>query len=155
MDPKELVDTTPIEQLIEKLSASSVFGEPTKEDDTVIIPVAQVAYGFGYGGGFSEGQTKVGKASNAGEEARDADANSGSAGGEGGGSGGGAGGRATPRGYIRITPEGVNYEPIEDSMIVPLAGIAMAAWSIFWIAATVRHIAKFVAKTRQAAIRKG
>ena len=71
MDPKEVVDTKPIERLIEKLSASSVFGEPTKEDDTVVIPVAQVAYGFGYGGAFSEGRTQLGKASSVGEETGD------------------------------------------------------------------------------------
>jgi uncharacterized spore protein YtfJ len=133
MEPKELVDTKPIERLVENLGAKSVFGEPTKEHDAVVIPVAQVTFGFGYGGGHGEGQA----------EAEEPAA-------EGAGGGGGAGGRATPRGYIRITAGDVKYEPIEDEKSIALAGILMGAWSIFWIMATVRHIAKMIAKTKQA-----
>ena len=61
----------------------------------------------------------------------------------------------TPRGYIRIAPEGVSYESIDDQKVIPLAGIFMVAWSVFWIAATIRYIAKQVAKTRQARIKAG
>ncbi len=52
MDSKELFDTTPIAQLVDSIGAKSVFGEPTTENGVVIIPVAQVEYGFGYGGGY-------------------------------------------------------------------------------------------------------
>ena len=148
MEPKELVNTKPIEQMIENMGASSVFGEPTKEHGVVVIPVAQVAFGFGFGGGYSEGSAKSEEPEEIGEEQEEG----GNAEAEdvGGGGGGGAGGRATPRGYIRITPEEVKYEPIQDEMRVPLAGIVMVAWSVFWIMATVRYIAKVVAKTKQA-----
>ncbi len=153
MDLKEMVNTEPIEKLVEKLGANSVFGEPTKEKDTIVIPVAEVSFGFGYGGGFSEGQAALGKKSGAGG---DKDASGlGNAGGEGGGSGGGAGGRSTPRGYIRISKDDVAYEPIMNPIVIPLAGIAMGGWTIFWVTLTVRHIAKLVAKTRQSAIKKG
>lgn len=139
----ELVDTKPIERLIEKLGAKSVFGEPTKEHDAVVIPVAQVAFGFGYGGGHGEGHSEPANAEMGDEQEEASTA-------EGAGGGGGAGGRATPRGFIRITREDVKYEPIEDQKTIALAGILMGAWSIFWITATIRHIAKMVAKTKQA-----
>ena len=43
---------------------------------------------------------------------------------------------------VRITPEGVDYEAAMDRNAVPLAGIAMVAWNVFWIAATVRAFAR-------------
>lgn len=153
MESKELVDLTPIEQTVDRLNANAVFGEPTTEHGVVVIPVAQVAFGFGYGGGYGEGQpSDEGVAvADAGEEEGDASR----AEMQGGGGGGGAGGRVTPRGYIRISEEGVTYESIEDEKVIPLAGILMVAWSVFWIATTVRYIAKQAAKTRQARIATG
>ena len=150
MDAKQMVDTKPIEKAIETLSANSIFGEPTSEHGVVVIPVAQVAFGFGYGGGYGEGQFEDGK--NRAHEDAPEDA---SGTGEGAGGGGGAGGRATPRGYIRISQEGVAYESIDDEKVIPLAGILMVAWSVFWIAATIRFIARQVGKTRQARFKSG
>jgi uncharacterized spore protein YtfJ len=141
MEQKEWVDTKPIEQLVGELGAHSVFGEPTREQDVVVIPVAQVAFGFGYGGGYGTGPAKPGGAEAAGATPEA---------GKGGGGGAGAGGRTTPRGYIRITPEGVKYEPNQNEAVIPVAGILMVAWSVFWITATVRYIAKQVAKTKLA-----
>ena len=150
MDPKAMVDTTPIERMVERLGANSIFGEPTKEHDAVIIPVAQVEYGFGFGGGYGEGGDS--EDSDKSEESGEGEGGQEETGstGEGGGGGGGAGGRATPRGYIRITPDEVSYEPIQDENRIPLAGIVMVAWSVFWVMATVRYIAKVVGKTKQA-----
>ena len=145
METKELVDTAPIAQLVDNIGAKSVFGEPTTENGVMIIPVAQVEYGFGYGGGYGSDPT-AGEV----EDGTDQGAAEESAPGEGGGGGGGAGGRATPRGFIRITPEEVSYEPISDDTRVPLAGILMIAWSVFWIALTVRTLIKAVARTKQA-----
>lgn len=131
--------TAPIEQLVDRLGAQSVFGPPTQEQGITIIPVAQLALGFGYGGGYGQSGDEASEAEQAGE---------------GGGSGGGAGGRATPCGYIRITADGVTYEPIEDKTRIPLAGIALVAWIVFWVMLTVRVIAKAVAKTRQMKIKR-
>jgi uncharacterized spore protein YtfJ len=140
MEQKEWVNTKPLEQLMGDLGVHRVFGEPTREQDAVVIPVAQVVFGFGYGGGYGAGPAKPSRAESAGEETE--------GGSEGGGAG--AGGRATPRGYIRITSEGVKYEPIQNEAVIPVAGIVMVAWSMFWITATVRYVAKMVAKTKQA-----
>ncbi len=147
MDYKEMVDTAPIAQLVNNIGAKSVFGEPTAENGIVIIPVAQVEYGFGYGGGYGS-NPNADESESDGEDAEVAAEES--APGEGGGGGGGAGGRATPRGFIRITPEEVTYEPISDDERVPLAGILMVAWSVFWVALTVRTLIKSVARAKQA-----
>lgn len=147
MDVKELVDTEPIAQLVDSIGVKSVFGDPTTENGITIIPVAQVEYGFGYGGGY-------GTNPNADEDAADLEAEEERTPGEGGGGGGGAGGRATPRGFIRITSEGVSYQPISDDNRVPLAGILMIVWSVFWVAMTVRTLIKSVARVRKVQGRK-
>ena len=144
MDPKELVDTKPIAQLVDNIGAKSVFGAPTTENGTVIIPVAQVEYGFGYGSGYG---VKSGDGEN--EEDAESDVSEEGAADDSGGGGGGAGGRATPRGFIRITDDEVHYEPISDDERIPLAGILMVAWSVFWIALTIRTLIKSVAKVKQ------
>ena len=42
----------PIAELLERsLSIRHVYGEPVQHGDKTVIPVAQVAYGFGAGGG--------------------------------------------------------------------------------------------------------
>ena len=43
-------------QIGESASVKKVFGEPIQAGDKVIMPVAQVAYGFG--GGFGKGHFK-------------------------------------------------------------------------------------------------
>ena len=121
----ELNTTEPIEQLFEKLKVDAVFGQPIQEGDVTIIPVAEVGVGFGFGSGQSPAT----------EEQED-EAESGTSG------GGGGGGKATPRGFIKITPDGVFFESTLDEGRVALAGIAMSAWAIFWIAATIRAFVK-------------
>jgi len=131
-------NTEPIQQMLQRLGAPAVFGEPTTQNGVVVIPVAQVQFGFGYGGGYgrsSEGATAA--PTSDGEK------------GEGGGSGGGAGGRSTPRGFIRIAADEVKFEPISDETRIPLAGILMVAWIVFWVMVTIRTIVKAVAKTQQ------
>lgn len=121
MDEKKVLQ--PIEELLERLTVAATFGAPIKEDDVTLIPVASVAYGFGYGSG--PGQTHE-------ETATDVEAEKPQEG------GGGGGGQAKPLGFIRIDAEGVKYEPLFNSQAVSLAGIALVAWSIFWIMKTVR-----------------
>jgi uncharacterized spore protein YtfJ len=123
----------PIEELLERMNVGGVFGEPVQEGEVTIIPVAEVSVLVGYGFGYGEGGP--------GEEAGRA--------GEGAGGGSGARGKATPRGYIRITPEGVTFEPITNETVIPLAGIAMSAWSVFWVGKTIRAIANVFASHRK------
>lgn len=121
MEEKMTQVVEPIGHMLERLNVNAVFGEPTQEGDVTIIPVAEIGVGFGYGYGFGRGPSGEG---------------------EGEGGGGGAGGRARPVGYVRITPDGVTFEPIMDQSRIALAGIAMGAWSIFWISKTMRTCAQ-------------
>jgi uncharacterized spore protein YtfJ len=102
-------------------SVSAVFGEPVTVDDKIVIPVARVSYGFGFG--FGEGTDR---------DAEKLDMGSGC------GAGGGAG--AEPIALIEITPERTRVEPIIDEQKISLAGILLAAWSVFWAARAVMHI---------------
>jgi uncharacterized spore protein YtfJ len=115
----------PIEQLFEKLKVDAVFGEPIKEGDVTLIPVADVGVGFGFGSGQNPAAAAEGGEAESSQ-----------------GMGGGGGGKASPRGYIKITPDGVTFESTMDENRVALAGIAMTAWAVFWIAAAIRAFAK-------------
>lgn len=121
--------TEPIENMMKRLTVNAVFGEPVREGDQTVIPVARVSYGFGFGAGWGSGAAE---AEEAGKPAA----------GEGGGHGGGAMGKAQPLGVLRITPDGVHFEPLMDPKTIALAGIALVAWNVFWIAATVRAFAR-------------
>ncbi|MBV7327516.1 hypothetical protein KFU94_04495 [Chloroflexi bacterium TSY] len=154
MTVKDLPDTKPIEQLVERIGAEAVFGTPTTENGVTVIPVAQVEFGFGYGGGYG----RSGRKSDANDQGEDNEMNeeeteSETTGDEGGGGGGGAGGRATPRGFIRITSDKVKYESIMDELRIPIAGILMVAWSVFWITATIRAFAKASVRKKEIEMR--
>lgn len=114
-----------IERIVERLNVNTVFGEVRREGDVAIIPVAAIGttFGFGYGSGEGPAENEQGVAT-------------------GGGGGGGGMGAARPRGFIKITPDGAHFEPTANPFMIPLAGIAMGAWSVFWIALTVRAFAK-------------
>lgn len=138
MDINPTPHTEPIRQMIERLGASTVFGVPMNQDGIVVIPVAQVQMGFGYGGGYGRGP-----------EGSKAEPGVTGEAGAGGGTGGGAGGRTIPRGFIQIAGGEVKFQPITDETRIPIAGILMVAWIVFWVMVTIRSIAKAVAKTQQ------
>lgn len=110
-----------IERIVERFSVNTVFGAVQREGDVAIIPVAQVMTTFGFGYGSGEGPAEDGEGIATG-----------------GGGGGGGMGSAKPRGFIKITPDGVHFEPAANPFEIPLAGIALVAWSVFWITLTVR-----------------
>ncbi len=114
-----------IERIVERLNVNTVFGEVRREGDIAIIPVAQIGTTFGFG--FGSGEEPVE------DENRFV---------TGGGGGGGGMGSAKPRGVVKITPDGVSFEPTANPYNIPLAGIAMVAWSVFWITYTVRAFVK-------------
>jgi uncharacterized spore protein YtfJ len=87
-----------------------------------------VRFGFGYGNG--SGQPRA-------EEAEGGPSTS-----EGSGGGSGAGGRASAKGYVRISDDEVRFEPVLDVTRIVLAGIAFAAWSVFWIGRTIRAVGR-------------
>jgi uncharacterized spore protein YtfJ len=116
---------TQLDELQERASWRAVFGEPQTFGETTIIPLARVTYGFGGGGGAS-GAAESGD----GGSARD----------EGAGMGGGL--MASPAGVIKITGEDVKIEPYMPIGAVSIAGILMAAWNVYWIAKTIRDVAR-------------
>ncbi len=112
------------ESLQEHASIEAVYGKPVQAEDKIIIPVAQVSYMFGLG--FGEGQEP---------QLKDGSQPAGS-----GGGGGGGGVRARPVAVIEITPEHTHVEGVVDEQRIVLAGIAFAAWAIFWIASALIRI---------------
>jgi uncharacterized spore protein YtfJ len=128
-----------LEGTLDRLSIQSVFGEPLREGETTLIPVAEVTLGFGYGYGSGPApQPEAADEEEALAEAPPAEAAAVELEKEVGGAGGGGGGKARPLGYIRIDAQGVRFESIEDETRIALAGIAMVAWCVFWIAAAIR-----------------
>jgi uncharacterized spore protein YtfJ len=89
---------SPTDRLLERLAGfvgakatvSAVYGEPIRQGDMTIVPVARVRWGFGGGGGKSEAASA--------EEAS--------------GSGGGGGVLADPVGHLEIGPMGATFKPI-------------------------------------------
>jgi uncharacterized spore protein YtfJ len=121
----------PIEKMVDGLGVNAVFGEPIREGGVTVVPVAEVRFAFGYGYGSGRGG---GKETEGGPSTAE----------EGSGGGSGAGGRASAKGYVRISADEVRFEPVLDVTRLALAGIAFAAWSVFWIgramrAASTRH----------------
>jgi uncharacterized spore protein YtfJ len=115
----------PIEKMVDGLGVNAVFGEPIREGGVTVVPVAEVRFAFGYGYGSGRGR---GEESEGGPSAAE----------EGSGGGSGAGGRASAKGYVRITADEVRFEPVLDVTRLALAGIAFAAWSVFWIGRAMR-----------------
>jgi len=110
-----------IDNLRDTASVSKAFGEPQEAEGKIIIPVAEVGLGFGLG--FGQGTTP---------ESEEVPV------GEGGGGGGGA--NARPIAIIEISKEETIVRPIEDESKIALAAIAMIAWCVFWLMATLRAI---------------
>jgi uncharacterized spore protein YtfJ len=127
-----------MEETLDRLSIKSVFGEPLREGETTLIPVAEMTLGFGYGYGSGPAPQPGAAEEEAVEGAPPAEKAEVELEKEVGGAGGGGGGKARPLGYIRIDGQGVRFESIEDETRIALAGIAMVAWSVFWIAMAVR-----------------
>ena len=92
----------PIAQLLERsLSIRHVYGEPVNHGDTTVIPVAQVVYAFGAGGGqVPRRPRKHGSV----ESPPDMDTRS-----DAQGAGGGGGVRMTPVGALEIGPQGTRF----------------------------------------------
>jgi uncharacterized spore protein YtfJ len=114
-----------VESLRSVASVDAAFGKPREVEGKVLIPVAVVGSGFGLG--FGQGTS----GEEAGAEPEPAE-------GEGGGSLGGAGAR--PIAVVEVTAENTMVRPIIDETKIALAGVALVAWSVFWLMATLRAI---------------
>jgi uncharacterized spore protein YtfJ len=119
----------PIAELLERsLSIRHVYGEPVHHADTTVIPVAQVAYGFGAGGGRGPGRLrKDGSDENPPDQDTRSDAQ---------GAGGGGGVRMTPVGALEIGPEGTRF--IHFHPLMPLLGAGALGIVAGWLLARRR-----------------
>ena len=119
----------PIAGLLERsLSIRHVYGEPVHHGNITVIPVAQVMYGFGAGGGRGPGHRPPSAAEDhaAGESGADGKGRHLAQ-----GSGGGGGVRMTPVGALEIGPAGtrfVHYRPL-----APLAGAIAFGLALGWL----------------------
>ena len=86
-----------------KATVATVFGNPIRQGDLTVVPVAKVRWGFG-GGGRSEA-APTGPAA---------------------GTGGGGGVAADPVGYLEIGPTGATFRRISDAYPSPLFLLAAA-----------------------------
>ncbi len=100
----------PVDRLLERLaeqigaraSVQAVFGEPVRQGDVTVVPVARVRWGFGGGSGSANGPTT----------------------GSGSGSGGGGGVSADPVGYLEIGPAGATFRQIAERYPSPVFLVA-------------------------------
>ncbi|MEJ5310206.1 MAG: spore germination protein GerW family protein [Anaerolineae bacterium] len=131
----------------DEINVDAVFGKPETVGDRVLIPVAEIAYGFGAGLGMG-GQGECCCAESGDKEAcccADKDEAGACcehdescecechAEGAGGGGGGGGGGVARPIAYIEVGPDGAKVEPIMDEQKIAFAGMLLGAWAIAWV----------------------
>lgn len=139
----EMLEET-VEEILEAASVTRVFGEPIKQNGTVIIPAAEVMSGLGFGGGFGTSMAKkatrkrrMGKAAKEGAQAEMEQPQGGMAEGmteekaaevpegpqEGAGMGGGGRISARPVAVVVASQEGVRVEPVMDRTKITLTGI--------------------------------
>ena len=136
----------------EEVNVDAVFGKPETFGDRVLIPVAEIAYGFGVGAGVAPsgageveaGEEEAEEAAEVSEEETEA-----ADGGAAGGAGGGAGAKARPIAYIEVGPDGTKVEPIMDEQKIALAGILLGAWAVGWAGVVLKYpVQKRGEKTR-------
>jgi uncharacterized spore protein YtfJ len=113
----------PIAELLERsVSIRHVYGEPVHHGDTTVIPVAQVVYGFGAGGGQGPGRLLRNTSD---ENPAKTDTPS-----EAKGAGGGGGVRMTPVGALEIGPQGtrfVHFHPLTPWLSAGALGL-LVGW---------------------------
>jgi len=118
-----------IAELLERsLSIRHVYGEPVHHNDMTVIPVAQVAYGFGAGGGRHPNRARK-NASDDGPPEKDTPS-------EAQGAGGGGGVRMTPVGALEIGPQGTRF--IHFHPLTPLLGAGALGLVVGWLLAARR-----------------
>ncbi len=96
-------------------NATTIYSAPVERDGVTVIPVGQVAYGFGGGGGQEDGQR---------------------------GSGGGGGVRVSPVGYIEIKDGSADFHTIitPRALLAALAaGTGLGIMAIYSISKLFRR----------------
>jgi uncharacterized spore protein YtfJ len=142
---KELLEM--MDKLPSEVNVDAVFGEPEKYDDHVLIPVAEITYGYGIGLGTAQEcccaeECCVESAETAEEDipAEKAEDEAPEKQGHGMGGAGGIGAKARPIAYIEVGPEGTQVKSIVDEQKVALGGILLSAWAVGWIGLVLKTI---------------
>lgn len=136
---KSLVEM--MEKLPSEVNIDAVFGKPEKYDDHVIIPVAEIQYGYGIGFGSADEDCCCAESAENDEESPespvvDAPEKDGQA----FGGGGGIGAKARPIAYIEIGPDGTKVKSIVDDQKIATMGILLSAWAVGWIGLVLKTI---------------
>ncbi len=118
-----------VDELIRRMNAKAVFGEPIQQGDTTLIPVASITYGFGMRPGLGP-QPEAGRS--AGRRSRHR-----------------AGRRSGRRRWGRVawpgrwatsgsTKTARSAEPTMNMTLVSIGGMLMVAWNVFWVMKMIR-----------------
>lgn len=126
-----------IDAMREEVNVDAVFGEPREVGDHVLIPVAELHYGFGVGSGTAQGTESPEEGT---EETETTETACCEHGGTAQGAGGGAGAKARPLAYIDVGPDGVSVKSIMDEQKIALAGILLSAWAVGWLAVVLKAL---------------
>jgi uncharacterized spore protein YtfJ len=138
-----------MEKLPSEVNVDAVFGEPEKYDDYVLIPVAEITYGYGVGFGTAEGCCCAESAGDCcAESTETADESDSPDTAEGdtpektghGMGGGGIGAKARPIAYIEVGPEGAKVKSIVDEQKIATMGILLSVWAVGWIGLVLKTI---------------
>ncbi|MCY3887621.1 MAG: spore germination protein GerW family protein [Chloroflexi bacterium] len=94
-------------------SADAVVGPVQQVEGRLIVPLASVSTGYGFGGGWGSSP----------EEDR---------------GGGGGGAKARPVATLEITATEFRVHQVVDSTRITIASLLLAGWTVFWITRTIR-----------------
>ena len=130
-----------MEKLPSEVNVDAVFGSPEEINGNVLIPVAEITYGYGIGFGSQEGDANEPAECCDTCECSDADeTETQEKSGHSVGGGGGIGAIARPIAYIEVGPEGAKVKSIVDEQKVALAGIFLSIWAVGWIGLVLKTI---------------
>ncbi|MBN1248692.1 MAG: hypothetical protein JXC32_13620 [Anaerolineae bacterium] len=143
---KALIDR--LEKLSDEANVNAVFGKPETVEGRVLIPVAEVMYGFGMGAGGAqphectcgcevqdEGEACCQEEPCCEEDTCECDTEEAAT-----GAGGGAGAHVRPIAYIEVGPDGTQVKSIVDEQKVALAGIMLGFWAIGWVGLVLKTL---------------
>ncbi len=119
-DPAIIAIEDTLDNFLSAATVDAVYGEPIEHEGSLIIPMAEVLSGVGFGLGAGYGK-------NGNDEEDDQQGKSNNVG---SGGGGGGGGRvlSRPVGVIIASQEGVRVEPVVDVTKIALAALTAAGF---------------------------
>ncbi|MBN1921383.1 MAG: hypothetical protein JW892_09075 [Anaerolineae bacterium] len=128
---------------VDKADVNVVFGEPKEVQGRTLIPVAEVAYGFGMGLGAASVECGDAACVDHDDDACCSDEEEcAGADDEGEFGGGAAGARVRPLAYIEVGADSARVIPIQDEQKIALMGIALGMWCVAWLGLVLKSLFK-------------